>query len=276
MQNRKAFIDFAQGLLNLNPLERWTPAQAKLHPFITQQKFTGPFVPPMMLRPGNSKSPAPGVQEQQRAEAMSKQRQQQQVQQQMAAQAQAQAHAQAQAQAQNAAYMQQMAAASYAAQSPMSAQPSPGGYALYNTNAAPPPYGQQSGYPTQPMGLMPGQQQVGRYAPQQPQNLYPQAGARAGRPRASTMDQQAHQSGIPPALQRVMGHLDPNAPIRLQPSPAYYPPPPDGAPESAGSSSGNNKRRGSGKGGPSSRGNRDFIRTLEDQTLDDSYSQGRW
>src|ERR1700760_2682504 len=69
MANRTAFIDFAQGLLNLNPLERWTPNQAKLHPFITQQKYTGPFVPPMTMRQGNSKSPAPGVQEQQQQQA---------------------------------------------------------------------------------------------------------------------------------------------------------------------------------------------------------------
>ena len=72
MQNRYAFIDFAQGLLNLNPLERWTPNQAKQHPFITQQKFTGPFVPPMAMRSASNRSPAPGVQEQQRYEGMSK------------------------------------------------------------------------------------------------------------------------------------------------------------------------------------------------------------
>ena len=90
MSNRAAFIDFAQGLLNLNPLERWTPAQAKLHPFITQAKFTGPFVPPMTLKSGSSRSPAPGVQEQQRYEGMSRQRQQQQ-QQAVAQQQQAQA-----------------------------------------------------------------------------------------------------------------------------------------------------------------------------------------
>lgn len=42
-QNRIAFIDFVQGLLNLNPIERWSPQQAKLHPFITGEKFTGPF-----------------------------------------------------------------------------------------------------------------------------------------------------------------------------------------------------------------------------------------
>lgn len=42
--SRLAFIDFVQGLLNLNPVERWTPQQARLHPFITGDKFTGPYV----------------------------------------------------------------------------------------------------------------------------------------------------------------------------------------------------------------------------------------
>src|SRR2546430_9382392 len=50
MQNRLAFIDFVQGLLNLNPIERWSPQQAKLHPFITGEKFTGKFTPPMQLK----------------------------------------------------------------------------------------------------------------------------------------------------------------------------------------------------------------------------------
>ncbi|KAJ6262806.1 hypothetical protein Dda_1363 [Drechslerella dactyloides] len=63
MNNRVAFIDFVRGLLNINPLERWSPQQAKLHPFITQQKFTGPFVPPMNLKSSSSaglpKSPHP-------------------------------------------------------------------------------------------------------------------------------------------------------------------------------------------------------------------------
>lgn len=42
--NRLAFIDFVQGLLNLNPVERWSPQQARTHPFITGEKFTGPFM----------------------------------------------------------------------------------------------------------------------------------------------------------------------------------------------------------------------------------------
>jgi dual specificity protein kinase YAK1 len=248
MVNRNAFIDFAQGLLNLNPLERWTPNQAKLHPFITQQKYTGPFVPPMTLRQGNSKSPAPGVQEQQRAEAVSKQRQQQQQQQ------------VAQAQAQNAAYASlQM----QYAHSPLATTPA-GVYNMYSPTqqgAPPPPYQQQQGYAQQMGGLMP-QGQLPRYQPQQP-SMYPQAATRTARQRSATLEQ--HQSGIPASLQRVMGHLDPNAPIRLQPSPAYYPPPMDGsAPDAAAS-----RRRGSRAG---QRSNRDFIRTLEDRTLEEGFN----
>ncbi|CAG8537117.1 10335_t:CDS:2 [Funneliformis caledonium] len=53
MQNRLAFIDFVQGLLNLNPIERWSPQQAKLHPFITGEKFTGKFTPPMQIKATN-------------------------------------------------------------------------------------------------------------------------------------------------------------------------------------------------------------------------------
>lgn len=49
-QNRLAFIDFLQGLLNLNHLERWSPQQAKQHPFITGEEFKGPFKPPHIPR----------------------------------------------------------------------------------------------------------------------------------------------------------------------------------------------------------------------------------
>ncbi|KAI8919991.1 kinase-like domain-containing protein [Powellomyces hirtus] len=33
--NRQCFIDFLHGLLTVNPFERWTPQQARMHPFIT-------------------------------------------------------------------------------------------------------------------------------------------------------------------------------------------------------------------------------------------------
>ncbi|TFL01585.1 kinase-like domain-containing protein [Pterulicium gracile] len=45
LNNRASFVDFCQGLLNLNPLTRWTPQQARLHPFITGEKFSKPFLP---------------------------------------------------------------------------------------------------------------------------------------------------------------------------------------------------------------------------------------
>ncbi|TPX76350.1 hypothetical protein CcCBS67573_g02373 [Chytriomyces confervae] len=41
--DRLCFIDFLGGLLKLNPLERWSPQQAKLHPFVTGEEYTGPL-----------------------------------------------------------------------------------------------------------------------------------------------------------------------------------------------------------------------------------------
>lgn len=254
MNNRVAFIDFVRGLLTINPLERWSPQQAKLHPFITQQKFTQPFVPPMNLKSPSSKTPAPGVQQQQQAEALSKQRAAQAAQAQAQAQA-AQAQAQAQTAAQNA-YAMQM--------SPYpQAQPPP----MYNTmyqapqQGAPPPYPTHSANYAPQIGMMPQQSsQINPSHYNHQQSLYAQATQRAGRQRASTMDQQ--QAGIPPTIQRVASHLDPNQPIRLQPSPAYYPPPADGYVDSPSTA----RRRGS-----RNQRNRDFIRTLEDGAMGDTF-----
>ena len=257
MGNRLAFIDFVRGLLNINPLERWSPQQAKLHPFITQAKFTQPFVPPTNLKTSLiTKSPAPGVQQQQQAEALSKQRAQ-------AAQAQAQSAAQS-------AYAN-MQINQYG-QSPHG-QPPPVYNNMYTPHqqAALPPYPSQSaGYGHQIGILHQTTQQMAGAPYNSQQNLYTQATTRAGRQRASTMDQQ--QGGIPPAIQRVASHLDPNAPIRLQPSPAYYPPPPEGAAEGTTASA---RRRGSriATGGR----NRNFIQNLEDRTLEEGFmNQPQW
>lgn len=254
MNNRVAFIDFVRGLLNINPLERWSPQQAKLHPFITQQKFTQPFVPPMNLKSSSmSKSPAPGVQQQQQAEALSKQR------------AQA-AQAQAQSAAQNAYANMQM---SQYQQSPLGQAP-PVYNHIYSPHqqAAPPPYPSHSAGYNQPMGVLhqvPSQMGATQY--NAGPNLYTQATTRAGRQRASTLDQQT--GGIPPAIQRVASHLDPNAPIRLQPSPAYYPPPSDVHNEAA-----NARRRGSRA---ASGRNRNFIQSLEDRTMEEGFmNQPQW
>ncbi|KAI9846777.1 MAG: dual specificity protein kinase yak1 [Sclerophora amabilis] len=262
MNNRVAFIDFVRGLLNINPLERWSPQQAKLHPFITQAKFTGPFVPPMNLKSSSiNKSPAPGVQRQQEAEALSKQK------------AQA-AHAQAQSAAQTAYASMQMN------QYQQNPHPQPPLYnAMYSPapnahhQAAPPAYATAPTAYAHQMGMMgPGPAQMAPAQYNQQPNLYTQATTRAGRQRASTMDQQ--QGGIPAAIQRVASHLDPNAPIRLQPSPAYYPPPQDGAQDA---SAGSARRRGSRAGQGTHARNRDFIRNLEDRTLEEGFmNQAQW
>jgi len=171
--------------------------------------------------------------------------------------------------AQNAAYAN-MQMNQYAASQSPHGQPNPyNNMYAPNHQAAPPPYPAQAAqYGQQQMNLMQ-PQQPRQY--NQPQNLYAQATTRAGRQRATTMDQQQSSgSGIPPALQRVMSHLDPNAPVRLQPSPAYYPPPPDGAPESAGSARRRTSRAGNNR-------NPNFVRNLEDRTLEEGFmGQSHW
>ncbi|KAI1168544.1 kinase-like domain-containing protein [Nemania serpens] len=269
MNNRTAFIDFVRGLLTISPLERWSPQQAKLHPFITQQKFTGPFVPPMNLKSSSlNRSPAPGTQQQQAAAELSKQRERAQA---------AQAHAQAQAAVQGTYAMQ----TSQYPQSPHGQPPIYGNSGLYTPGSGhagpPPPYApQQSPYGQMVMGQASAQMPSANYAGVAQPHLYQQATVRAGRQRASTMDQQ--QSGIPAAIQRVASHLDPSQPIRLQPSPAYYPPPADGmglTDPGAGRVAGrrdSRAQRGGARGG-----NRDFIRNLEERTLEEGFSgQNSW
>ena len=263
MANREAFIDFVQGLLNINPLERWSPQQARTHPFITQQKYTGPFQPQMNLK-STSRSPAPGVQQQQQAEAMSKQRAQQ---------------AQQAVQAQQAAYAGMHMSPGYPT-SPHGSQVSQQ-QAMYGNMYSPNPQGAPPPYPSNPPSAasytqqqqMPMIQQpppaaagsMHPYPQQQQQNLYAQATTRAGRQRASTMD----GNGIPPALQRVVSHLDPNQPIRLQPSPAYYPPPPDGSDTSSVGNVGGRRRTSRG---PRHGQDRNFVRVLEDRTLEEGWT----
>lgn len=261
MNNRIAFIDFVRGLLNINPLERWSPQQAKLHPFITQQKFTGPFVPPMNLKSSSlNRSPAPGTQQQQQAEALSKQRAQ-------AAQASANSAAQGAYGAMN------QYGPPVHGQPPIYAANNPGYPSGASHGNVPPSYGAQGNpYAQMPMPQQPQQMPQAQYGgPNPQQNMYQQQqqqqGMRNNRQRASTMDQQ--QSGIPAAIQRVASHLDPSQPIRLQPSPAYYPPPGEGMP---GVDQGANRagRRGS-RAQQGGRGNRDFIRNLEERTLEEGF-----
>jgi dual specificity protein kinase YAK1 len=132
--------------------------------------------------PASGRAPAPGVQQQQQAEAVSKQRQAAQ-----AAQVQAQAQQNAAAQSAYAMQMNQY----------QQAQAPPVYNNVYATNqpGQPPPYPTQSAYAPPTMGMLPQQQGYGH--PQQ--TLYAQATTRAGRQRASTMDQQ--QGSIPASIQ---------------------------------------------------------------------------
>lgn len=268
MNNRIAFIDFVRGLLNINPLERWSPQQAKLHPFITQQKFTGPFVPPMNLKSSSlNRTTAPGTHQQQQAEALSKQRAQ-------AAQAQANSATQGAYGAMPAGQYPpgphgqphgQQAPPMYG-NSPMY---SPGAAGHANVAPAYAPQPAQYGQMVMPPPQVPQQLAPGPYGnPQQP-NMYQQGGMRGSRQRASTMEQQ--QSGIPAAIQRVASHLDPTQPIRLQPSPAYYPPPGEVIPGM------DNAQRSGRRGSRTQQGrsNRDFIRNLEERTLEEGYQGGQ-
>jgi dual specificity protein kinase YAK1 len=271
MNNRVAFIDFVRGLLNINPLERWSPQQAKLHPFITQSKFTGPFVPPMNLKSSSlNRSPAPGTQQQQQAEAVSKQRAQ-------AAQAQANSAAQG-------AYAS-MPQGQY---SPATHAPPPniyGNNTVYSSptsahGSVPPAYSSTSGQygqmPIPQQQQQPQQMPAGQYANMPQPNVYQQGagGMRTNRQRAPTLDsQQLTQSGIPATMQRVASHLDPTQPIRLQPSPAYYPPTGEPLTGADGTAAGR-ARRGSRA---QQSGRRDFIRNLEDRTMEEGYgNQNPW
>ncbi|KAI6251123.1 Dual specificity protein kinase [Erysiphe necator] len=275
MNNRIALIDFVRGLLNINPLERWSPQQAKLHPFITQGKFTGPFIPPMNLKSNTlHRLPAPGTQQQQQAEALSKQR---------AQVAQAQAHAQAQQSSPQALFMSG-ATHSQHLHSSQSLQPP-----LYSTNLFPsninhqavtslysaqkPGFNQKGIQPQAQSQIAPKNYNSG--PPQLQQSLFAQSTTRPNRRRASTMEFQ--QGGIPVAIQKVASHLDPSQPIRLQPSPAYYPPHLESTVDGNPGTSRRGSTRHSQTAHTGQRSNRDFIRNLEDRTLEEGFmGQSQW
>ncbi|CAN6635461.1 dual specificity protein kinase Yak1p [Trichomonascus vanleenenianus] len=202
MQNRVAFVDFLTGLLNLNPFERWTPQQAAMHPFITESKFVGPYVPPF-----GAKTTA--------TTATSR----------FTRQAQPQHHHQSQPMAQpvqNTYYNSDIYVNPQRSQ-PQMPPPQP-------QQAIPPPpmYIQQQQQPPQP------QQQ-----PQQTQRLnnanqsmlaataahhHHQQQQQQRRPRASTLGNHLDTT-VPGPIQRATALMNASEPIRAQPSPAYFPPP---------------------------------------------------
>ncbi|KAL7276917.1 dual specificity protein kinase yak1 [Rhizina undulata] len=266
MNNRIAFIDFVRGLLNLNPMERWSPQQAKLHPFITQQKYTGPFVPPMNMKtPPLQKTPMTVAeqQQQQRAEQAARQKQQQAAQQNLQQSQSPQA-------TQTPSSFSGSQLGNY--QNPSNhTQPPPVYTTVYNPpqhqQPAPPTYTSGSNQFPSMMQQQPNQVTSNQYQTSH-QSLYPPSNARTSRQRSQTM-----LDGIPPQIQRAASLMDPTQPIRLQPSPAYFPPPPGGIPEDAG----NGRGRRQSRGGQGQYRNRDVVRALEDRTLEDGlFTQTHW
>lgn len=215
-----------------------------------------------------SRSPAPGMQQQQQAEALSKQRAQQ------AQQAQQAASAVYPAAHMSPAYptsphvpQQQQQAAMYQNMYSPSHQGAPPPYPANPPAAA---YAQQVSMSQQPPPAVATLHPYAQQQQQQQPNLYAQATTRAVRQRASTMD----GNGIPSAMQRVVSHLDPNDPIRLQPSPAYYPPPLDGQ-EGSSVNIGGRRRTSRATARPAGQtSDRNFVRVLEDRTLEEGWNAG--
>ena len=56
MRHRRCFLNFLEGLLRIDPAERWTAKQAAGHPFVTNAPFTGDYVPPDRRAEANQKS----------------------------------------------------------------------------------------------------------------------------------------------------------------------------------------------------------------------------
>ncbi|KAK9253962.1 kinase-like domain-containing protein [Lipomyces tetrasporus] len=199
MQNRESFVDFVQGLLNLNPLERWTPQQAKMHPFIANSKYATHAAG---QTPNSATSQHSLHQEPIREDSSSALTQRQT----------SQSYAYAQSSSGVASNKipiqqqhQQLVQTSQHIEAP--------------SYYAPPQYGKNP--PSITVTTNPYPPHQGMFATSN-STAMSQATSRSGRPRAVTIGQ---VDPIPPKLQRVGNLIDPAQSIRAQPSPAYFPPP---------------------------------------------------
>lgn len=224
MQSRASFVDFVQGLLNMNPFERWTPHQAAMHPFITESRFAGPFVPGNKGRDKVPGSQAPSLQHAQLQQHLQKQ----QLPQTNPYQPQVQVQAAKVVPPQNVPVLNvpdqtdhQRANMYYGADGLNAPATSSHQVNTYYTAGGPATL-QPSLAPQQP----PPQQQQ-----QQQQPAIPVAGSSLSsgwgqssgrRPRATTI---GNMAPIPPPIQRATALMNPAQSIRSQPSPAYIPPP---------------------------------------------------
>ncbi|ANB15940.1 serine/threonine protein kinase YAK1 [Sugiyamaella lignohabitans] len=234
MQNRLAFVDFVQGLLNLNPFERWTPQQAAMHPFITESKFVGPFVPSSVVKgPTPVATPPPPQQNQQQ--------QQQQLPTQMQPQVQPQPSHQLQAplqplQSQPLLPIQAQPVISGARSNKLQPEPVNTGHHVvgsntyYNNNIG--TNGDARQHALQHQAQQTQHQAQAKYLEttpsiphqhqEQKSHYHPPHNQATRRQRATTIGQ---LDAIPGPIQRATALMNPTNLIRAQPSPAYIPPP---------------------------------------------------
>ncbi|KAK9318235.1 kinase-like domain-containing protein [Lipomyces starkeyi] len=198
MQNRESFIDFVKGLLNLNPLERWTPQQAKMHPFIANSKYATQATG----QADNVTTSHHNLHKEQiREEGSANSMQQGQP-------------------SQNYGYAQPNNGLANN-KIPMQQQP----HLQTSQHIEAPSYYAPPQYSTNPSNTTvtsnPYPPHQGMFASTS-STAMAQTSSRSGRPRAVTIGQ---VDPIPPKLQRVGNLIDPAQAIRAQPSPAYFPPP---------------------------------------------------
>ncbi|KAK9454118.1 kinase-like domain-containing protein [Dipodascopsis uninucleata] len=209
LQNRSIFIDFVQGLLNMNPFERWTPHQARMHQFISSQRYHGQ----------TSLSSAEPESRQQRQ------------------------HSQPSSSYDDSRYHSHGNITNYPQQAThvnsSQTQDNANKQVHYQSSAqnrsqqAPRQHDGQSYYGPSTFNAsnaIPITASSNPYQPQHP--IYSNSNVtgstssslslRSGRPRAVTI---GNVDPIPPQLQRVSNLIDPAQAIRAQPSPAYFPPP---------------------------------------------------
>ncbi len=203
---RNSFIDFVNGLLRINPLERWTPQQARLHPFILDTEWTGPYKPPADVRSYNT-STSPSRAQAQPAQQVENRRPKH-----------SSTYETPRYDPQTAPYESIPPPAQppqiYYSPRHVQAQPPHQPPAQYLPPQLPP----QQSHPymsnfTHAPGMLPAYPQSQEWDPHR------SARVRDNRPRASTI---GNQDSIPLQLRQATARIDPAHQIR--PSPAYYPP----------------------------------------------------
>ncbi|KAF5106105.1 hypothetical protein DV453_004222 [Geotrichum candidum] len=265
MHSRASLLNFVQGLLNMNPFERWTPHQAAMHPFITESKYSGPFVPSMATKQFQQQQPQqqqPAIQQYQSHQQPQQQppanqrvgpnwyqppnpqqqqnhpQPQQQQQQQPQQQQQQQPQQQQQQKHPQPPKLQKPAIPSITVQADNLDQNQKRNMYYGNTIPQMPPkltvsnapsLNSKPPYPTEhtmPSHIPPQPQQPQQQKQQQQQPYHQQQTLGTG---WSTRRPRASTIGnmarVPPPIQRATALMNPAQPIRAQPSPAYLPPP---------------------------------------------------